>query len=232
MLEKEEWNTQWGNSSKIRGFLTCGRMRPFSPKKEKEARNPFAPRKVNEKNSKPKKVKTSEPDRWDGGGGSIYHSKGTSSNNNEVDTTLTTKKRVEAIKRDLKGSEREREIRRILKPYAPPKSTIPPDPTKSLREPTLNPYMCGAFGKFEALVDGTDDGGRAFDAKRVRQIGFDPRRKVNEEIKLGDKKIVPIVGGQRISLDGVLGGDNKSNGIKEDVDSDSDSDLDIVMAVF
>ena len=229
MLEKEEWNTQWGNSQNWE-FLTCGRMRPFSPKKEKEARNPFAPRKVNEKNSKPKKVKTSEPDRWDGGGGSIFHSKGTSNNNNEIDTALTTKKRVEAIKRDLKGSEREREIRRILKPFAPTKPTISPDRTMSVREPTLNPYICGAVGKLEASMDGTDDdGGGAFDAKRVRQIGFDPRRKVNEEIKLGDKKIVPIVGGQRISLDGLLGGDNKSNGEKEDVDSDSDSDLDIVM---
>lgn len=210
----------------------CVRMRPFSPKKEKEARNPFAPRKVNEKNSKPKKVKTSEPDRWDGGGGSIYHSKGTSSNNNELDTTLTTKKRVEAIKRDLKGSEREREIRRIFKPFAPSKPTIPPDSTTSLREPTPNSCMSGSLGKFEASMNGTDDGGGAFDAKRVRQIGFDPRRKANEEAKLGDRKIVPIVGGQRISLDGVLGGDNKSNGYKDDVDSDSDSDLDIIMAVF
>ena len=206
-------------------------MRPFSPKKEKETRNPFAPRKVNEKNSKPKKVKTSEPDRWDGGGGSIYHS-GVTSNNNDIDTALTTKKRVEAIKRDLKGSEREREIRRIFKSFAPVKPIVSSNP---LPERTTNPctYAQLTTENFEANLDYPDDANSgAFDAKRVRQIGFDPRRKVNEEVKGRDKKIVPIVGGQRISLDGVLGGENKSNGVKEDVDSDSDSDLNIVMAVF
>lgn len=43
-----------------------------------------------------------------------------------------------------------------------------------------------------------------------------------------DRKIAPIVGGQKISLEGVLGGMPTTNGDVE-MDSDSDSDLDIVM---
>src|SRR5271170_715605 len=45
------------------------RPRPLSPKKEKERRNPFAPRKLTDSNdkSKPKPPKTSAPDRRDGG---------------------------------------------------------------------------------------------------------------------------------------------------------------------
>ena len=199
-------------------------MRPLSPKKERETRNPFAPRKVNGKDEivpKAKKIRTSGPDRWDGGGGSVYHSKGTTM---DIDTTLPSKKKVEAIKRDLKGSERERELRRVFKTFAP-------------KKPLTNPSeICEAQCATDSAAEPTDidDLGqpesKAFDAKRLRQIGFDPRRRANEEVKLSDKKVIPIIG-QRISMDGVLGGldgENKGNG-KEDIDSDSDSDLDIVM---
>jgi hypothetical protein len=182
------------------------RMRPFSPKKE--TRNPFALKKVNGKDDdrpKVKKVKTYEPDRWDGGGGSVYHSAGTTG---EVDTALSMKKRVEAVKRDLKGSERDRELRRQFKSFAPPKP-VPKPPVEEVLPPV--PEL------FES---------KAFDAKRLRNIGFDPRKRANEEIRPSDKKVIPIVG--RISLDGVLGGSESMNN-GEDMDGDSDSDLDIVM---
>ena len=72
---------------------------------------------------------------------------------------------------------------------------------------------------------------RAFDAKRVRGLGFDPRRRVNEEGRGGtqERKIMPIVGGGRISLEGVLGGGKRSGVGDEVVESDSDDELDIVM---
>ena len=75
---------------------------------------------------------------------------------------------------------------------------------------------------------------KAFDAKRVRQIGFDPRRRVNEEGPnlRADRKVSPILGGGvtvgKISLEGVLGGVGAVVE-REDADSDSDSDLDIIM---
>jgi len=211
------------------------RMRAFSPKKEKEPRNPFAPRKVNEKNSKvTKKERTSVPDRWDGGGGSVYHAKGTG-NNNDIDTT---KKHIDGIKRDLKGSEREREIRRIFKSFAPLKQQ-PTEPNTTDKVGGID----GEEGTVSTTTEETLSESKAFNAKRVRQIGFDPRRKVNEEAKLSEKKVLPIIGGggvgQRISLDGVLGGNGEKsiNGRshiseRDDMDSDSDSDLDIVMAMF
>jgi hypothetical protein len=208
-------------------------MRAFSPKKEKEARNPFAPRKVNEKNSKvTKKERTSVPDRWDGGGGSVYHAKGTG-NNTDIDTT---KKHIDGIKRDLKGSEREREIRRIFKSFAPSKE----NPTESNTTDKVG-EIDGEGDTVDTMTEENLSESKAFNAKRVRQIGFDPRRKVNEEVKLSEKKVLPIIGGggggQRISLDGVLGGNGENNrkghvGERDDMDSDSDSDLDIVMAMF
>jgi hypothetical protein len=199
-------------------------MRPFSPKKEKQARNPFAPRKINEEDgsiTKTKKNRTSEPDRWDGGGGSVYHSKGTVV---DIDATLSSKKHVEAIKRDLKGSERERELRRVFKTFAPKKPLSNPSEVRGAQCST------DTVENFMEIDDLGLPESKAFDAKRLRQIGFDPRRRANEEVKPSDKKVEPIIG-QRISMDGVLGGLNgvsKTNG-KEDIDSDSDSDLDIVM---
>jgi hypothetical protein len=228
----------------------------LSPKKEREVRNPFAPKKDNIKNStKPKK--TYEVDRWDGGGGSIYHSKTSTSVSSSIDTTvLTSKKRIEGIKRDLKGSERERELRKLLKPFTPfkPVSSVTETALEDAKDATgeneINKLLRSFDAeddepkneeaqfeeKFQVSVDESENlenNSAAFTAKRVRQIGFDPRRKVNEEVKLGEKKILPIIGGQqqRISLDGVLGGENNKNQQKDEMDSDSDSDLDIVMAV-
>lgn len=194
---------------------------------------------MNEKNSKMKKIKTSEADRWDGGGGSVYHSKGVINNihDNEIEST---KKRVEGIKRDLKGSEREREIRRIFKSFAPPKTTTNGDHKPNAMDQALGLVDSEDEEVQQHMVEGEENlVSKAFDAKRVRQIGFDPRRKVNEEPKLSDKKVLPIIGTgslqgrSRISMDGVLGNGANSNNIKngkEEVDSDSDSDLDIVMA--
>jgi hypothetical protein len=184
-------------------------MRPLSPKKEPRRRN------SNTKEDKPVKLKrkrTSEPDQWDGGGGSVYHSSAVGINA-EIDATLVSKKHVEDIKRDLKGSGRDRDLRRKFKNFAPTKPTVKPP----VLEISLPP------------ADIADS--KAFDAKRVRGIGFDPRRRANEEVKLSDKKVSPIVG-HRISLDGVLGemNNNENTRAKDEVDSDSDSDLDIVMA--
>jgi hypothetical protein len=185
-------------------------MRAFSPKKEKERRNPFAPRKINGAEPR-KRQRTSEPDRWDGGGGSIYHSSSTaplSSTTNDLENALVSKKRVEGIKRDLKGSERERELRKVFKAFAPPKSA--PQPVQVVEE-TKAPELMES---------------KAFDAKRVRVIGFDPRRRADEEPRLREQKVSPITG--KISMDGVLGGMTKGKGQVE-MDSDSDSDLDVVM---
>src|ERR1700738_4570568 len=163
-------------------------MRPLSPKKEK-ARNPFAPArgKLNAKETaKPKKEKISKPDRWDGGGGSVYQPNVIA----VTDESMASKKRVDGIKRELKGSERDRELRRTFKSFAPAR----PAP-KPVEEPVA---------PVEMAVES-----RAFDAKRVRGIGFDPRKRVGDEETRSDRKIAPIVG-QRISLDGVLG--KMSNG--------------------
>ena len=200
-------------------------MRPFSPKKEKEQRNPFAPRKPNNSIDEPKTSKIAAPDRRDGGGGQVYapHTRTTSLTDLNNDTTLLSKKRVEAIKRDLKGSEFDRELRKKFKAFAPPKRA-PPVPR--VEEEVAQPV-------------GSELGeSKAFDAKRVRGLGFDPRRKVNEaERRAGsERKVVPIVGvgaggnAARISLDGVLGRERKGgNRMNEVVESDSDDDLDIVM---
>ena len=198
-----------------------GRMRPFSPKKEKAPRNPYAPRIPNEKKSKPKRIKTSAPDRWDGGGGSVYHTNNNSDiGASEVSFGIPSKiAAVEAIKRDLKGNERERELRRQFKCFAK-------KPSNSAPSGDISPeYGTGAH-QVIAIIEAMES--KAFDAKRLRQIGFDPRRKANEEPALADKKVVPIVGGQKISLDGLLGEWENNEG-REVVDGDSDSDLDIVM---
>lgn len=182
-------------------------MRAFSPKKEKERRDPFAPKRLNAKDDNPKSKKTKpyEPDRWDGGGGVIYHSQGPIP---ETEATISSKKRIEGIKRELKGSERDRELRKIFKSFAPPKP-VPKPPVEEVVIPS------------QELTES-----KAFDAKRIRWIGFDPRRRPNEP-QLSDKKVAPIVGSSRISLDGVLNGECKST--HEETDSDSDSDLDIIM---
>ena len=185
-------------------------MRAFSPKKEKEGRNPFAPKKINATEPR-KRQRTSEPDRWDGGGGSIYHSSSTipiTSTQNDLENALASKKRVEGIKRELKGSERDRDLRRVFKSFAPPK----PAPRPVVEE---EPKIAVELPE-----------SKAFHAKRVRDIGFDPRRRADEEPRLREGKVSPIVG--RISMDGVLGGMN-ANKRDVDVDSDSDSDLDIIM---
>jgi hypothetical protein len=195
-------------------------MRPLSPKKEKETRNPFAPRKVNNKDEKPtkKRKRTNEPDRWDGGGGSVYHSATSTITVTPIDSepAVISKKRIDGIKRELKGSEKERELRRVFKSFAPARPVVKPPAEKT-------PPPVEDIG--ESI---------AFDAKRVRGIGFDPRRRANEDVRIPtDRKIAPIVGGQKISLEGVLGGmstgENKKGGGDGEMDSDSDSDLDIVM---
>jgi hypothetical protein len=191
-------------------------MRPLSPKKEKETRNPFAPRKQNNKDSMAakKKPRTNEPDRWDGGGGSVYHSTTTTVTVNpiESDPTFQSKKHIEGIKRELKGTEKDRELRRVFKSFAPPRPVAKPQVVETTPPPV------------EELGES-----KAFDAKRLRGIGFDPRRRANEEVRPPtDRKIAPIVGGQKISLEGVLGRMRTNSGDVE-MDSDSDSDLDIVM---
>lgn len=183
-------------------------MRAFSPKKEKEGRNPFAPKKINTKEPTRKRQRTSEPDRWDGGGGSVFHSSCAITPINDLDSTMSSKKRIDGIKRDLKGSERERELRRVFKSFAPPKPA--PRPVEEEKAPVA-PELPES---------------KAFDAKRVRVIGFDPRRRADEEPRLRDGKISPIRG--KISMDGVLSGMNSKTTVNE-MDSDSDSDLDIVM---
>jgi hypothetical protein len=186
-------------------------MRAFSPIKEKEPRNPFAPKKKANPSEPRKRQRTSEPDRWDGGGGSVYHSSTAitvTSTQNELDSALVTKKRVEGIKRDLKGSERERELRKTFKAFAPPPKPV----AKPVVEEEVK--VVPEFGE-----------SKAFDAKRVRNIGFDPRRRADDEPRLREGKVSPIIG--RISMDGVLGGMNINKAVE--VDSDSDSDLDIVM---
>jgi Primase zinc finger len=187
------------------------RMRAFSPKKEKEQRNPFAPKKVNNKEKPPK---TREVDKWDGGGGTVYHNT-RSSSKPPTATADDPRKRTEGIKRTLRGNEREREIRRSLHAFAPPRP-VKQDENQEVEE---------EVGKAEKLLEES----RAFDAKRVRAIGFDPRRRANEDVPVRvDRKVNPIVGG-KISLEGVLGGGTGGTG-EGDVDSDSDSDLDIIMA--
>jgi len=201
------------------------RLRPLSPRREKETRNPFAPRKVNDKVPKQqstKKPKTTEIDKWDGGGGSIYLSHNSSVTTTNPDTT-NSKKRIEIIKRSLKGSDRDRQLRKLFKPFNKVSETIP--------EQSLEDNSSSDDDEEEEEQEMELKESKAFNAKRVRQIGFDPRRKANEEVNYHNNKrvIVPIVGG-KISLDGVLGGDNCGGGTGKDVmDSDSDSDLDIVM---
>jgi hypothetical protein len=185
---------------------TLIRIRPLSPRKEKERRNPFAPRGVNSKDpAKVKKEKVSKPDREGHGGGSVF----TPNTIALTDETITTKRRVDGIKRELKGSARDRELRKTFKSFAP----VRPAP-KPVEEPPAPVEPAGES--------------RAFDAKRVRGIGFDPRRRVGEDETRSERKIAPITG-KRISLDGVLG--SMANGKTDDeMASDSDSDLDIVIA--
>ena len=197
-------------------------MRAFSPKKDKETRNPFAPKKVNGKEPKP--PKTHEPDKWDGGGGSVYHTRCTSTPSIPTQDPASQRKRTEGIKRQLKGSEREREIRRSLKSFAPARPNA---------RPTDENQETPAVGEETSPLLLLEES-KAFDAKRVRQIGFDPRRRVNEEGPnvQTDRKVSPILGGGvmggKISLERVLG-DVGGVAEREEVDSDSDSDLDIIM---
>jgi hypothetical protein len=175
----------------------------LSPRKEKE-RDPFAPKKINSK--KPPVKKIAKPDRVGHGGGNIFHSN-TVDPFEESNKMVDGMKRVDGIKRQLKGSERERELRQKFKSFAPVR------PTPKLVEESPPPPV--------EVVES-----RAFDAKRVRGIGFDPRRRVGDDDVRNDRKIAPIVG-QRVSLEGVLGGMASK---QVEMDSDSDSDLDIVMA--
>lgn len=200
-------------------------MRPLSPQKQKDKRDPFAPKTLN--STKPEKPsKTSKPDdKYSGGGGSIYHSSSTTLTatpiSTALDSALASKKRVEGIKRDLKGSAADRELKRIFRPFAPQKPIIKPAPVVEEKE-----TVCGDVGESVA-----------FDARRVRGIGFDPRRRANEEVRPNaDRKVSPIRGNGtgsmgKISLEGVLGGmGKKGTGAGGEMeDSDSDSDLDIVM---
>jgi len=130
---------------------------------------------------------------------------------------------VQGIKRDLKGKEHDRELRRVFKAFARPK-VVKAGPAVVEEEDG---------GKGAEVVESV-----AFDARRVRGIGFDPRWRANEEVRVNpDRKISPIRGSGggklgKISLEGVLGGMKASGGVAggpELEDSDSDSDLDIVM---
>jgi hypothetical protein len=204
------------------------RIRPLSPERKKEKRDPFAPRK-HPLPSQEKRKKTSKPDSWDGGGGSVYHSSSAQIVPVvpvELDSALTSKKKTDGIKRDLKGSERERELRRVFKPFAPARVSVKTAPTVEEKEETGE------------VVES-----KAFDAKRLRGIGFDPRRKANEEVKFNymERTLVlpPRPDASEISLEN-MGlskfmrgwGEGRKSRLEEVIDgsdSDSDSDLDIVM---
>ena len=205
------------------------RIRPLSPERNKEKRDPFAPKKQPPRAIPEKPKKTSKPDSWDGGGGSIYHSGlAVPIVPIELDSALSSKKKVDGIKRDLKGSERERELRRVFKPFAPPKVSVMK--TAPVVEETEKETQEGLESK-------------AFDAKRLRGIGFDPRRRANEEVKpnyLERTLVLPTrsegreISLERIGLSGFMKGwgegkRSRMDDILSGSDSDSDSDLDIVM---
>jgi len=203
-------------------------VRPLSPSRKKEKRDPFAPKKLNPP-AKDAPKRPSEPDKWDGGGGSIYHSATPIARAiDPADPELSKIKRVQGIKRDLKGKEHDRELRRVFKSFARPK--VIKAATAVVEEEEQGGEGEGGKGEVVESV--------AFDARRVRGIGFDPRWKANEEVRVNpDRKISPIRGSGggklgKISLEGVLGGMKASRGVAggpELEDSDSDSDLDIVM---
>jgi len=171
----------------------------------------FSPKK--DKGEKRKKVKTVAADNWDGGGGAVYNpgTKAVSIDTSELDK----KNKVHSTKLHLK---QEGNLRAALSVFAPAK----PASNHSVEEIKASAAP--------VVADGGES--KAFDAKRLRGIGFDPRRRPNEEVPLSDKKVSPIIGpGKKISLDGVLAGMNGNRReTKEDMDSDSDSDLDIVMS--
>jgi len=177
------------------------RSRPFTPKKIKE-KNPLGPRNPNSKVSK--KERNYKPDQWDGGGGVVYHAKGEEINYEE----MTKQRNIEQLRRDCSRPSKDKIIRDAFKSFIPPKQIVKP----VVVEKVVAPPDLGQS--------------TAFDAKRLRNIGFDPRIKVNEEARYPERKISPIVG--RI-MDNVLGGFEKNSKNDGETDSDSDSDLDIIM---
>jgi Primase zinc finger len=158
----------------------------------------YSPKKTRRPNLPPMK-KTSAPDSWEGGGGSVYHAGST------TEVVPVKKPAIEGIKRSLKEQEQERELRSTLKAFRPVKPP-PPPPAPVVPAPVELPDS------------------RAFDPKRVREIGFDPRRRADEDVRPVQESVAPIKG--KICMDGVLSTIATKEGAEG---SDSDSDLDIVM---